>query len=104
VIDQIRESDANPHIRLEGIVMTMFDGRTLLSRQVVEEVSNYFPEQIYRTMIPRSIRIGEAPSHGKSIFEHDPSGPGAQAYGKLADEFLTRHAACGPLLAKSAHH
>ena len=102
VIDQIRESDANPQLRLEGIVMTMFDGRTLLSRQVVEEVSNYFPEQIYRTMIPRSIRIGEAPSHGKSIFEHDPSGPGAQAYGKLADEFLTRHSVCGPLLAKSA--
>lgn len=102
VIDQIRESDANPQLRLEGIVMTMFDGRTLLSRQVVDEVSNYFPEQIYRTMIPRSIRIGEAPSHGKSIFEHDPSGPGAQAYGKLADEFLTRHAVCGPLLAKSA--
>lgn len=101
VIDQIRESDANPQLRLEGIVMTMFDGRTLLSRQVVEEVSNYFPEQIYRTMIPRSIRIGEAPSHGKSIFEHDPSGPGAQAYGKLADEFLTRHSVCGPLLAKS---
>jgi chromosome partitioning protein len=104
VIDQIRESDANPQLHLEGIVMTMFDGRTLLSRQVVEEVSNYFPEQIYRTMIPRSIRIGEAPSHGKSIFEHDPSGPGAQAYGKLADEFLTRHSVCGPLLAKSAHH
>ena len=101
VIDQIRESDANPQLRLEGIVMTMFDGRTLLSRQVVEEVSNYFPEQIYRTMIPRSIRIGEAPSHGKSIFEHDPSGPGAQAYGKLADEFLTRHSVCGPPLAKS---
>jgi chromosome partitioning protein len=101
VIDQIRESDANPQLRLEGIVMTMFDGRTLLSRQVVEEVSNYFPEQIYRTMIPRSIRIGEAPSHGKSIFEHDPSGPGAQAYGKLADEFITRHSVCGPLLAKS---
>lgn len=102
VIDQIRESNANPQLRLEGIVMTMFDGRTLLSRQVVEEVSNYFPEQIYRTMIPRSIRIGEAPSHGKSIFEHDPSGPGAQAYGKLADEFLTRHSVSGPLLAKSA--
>ena len=102
VIDQIRESDANPQLRLEGIVMTMFDGRTLLSRQVVEEVSNYFPEQIYRTMIPRSIRIGEAPSHGKSIFEHDPSGPGAQAYGKLADEFLTRHSICGPQLTKSA--
>ncbi len=99
VIDQIRGSDANPNIRLEGIVMTMYDGRTLLSRQVVDEVSKFFPEQMYRTMIPRTIRIGEAPSHGKTIFEHDPHGLGAQAYGALADEFLTRHAAVGPLLA-----
>ncbi len=99
VIDQIRGSDANPEIRLEGIAMTMYDGRTLLSRQVVEEVSKFFPDQMYRTMIPRTIRIGEAPSHGKTIFEHDPNGLGAQAYGALADEFLTRHAGCGPLLA-----
>lgn len=101
VIDQIRGSDANPSIRLEGIVMTMYDGRTLLSRQVVEEVSQYFPDQMYRTMIPRTIRIGEAPSHGKSIFEHDPSGLGAAAYGALADEFLSRHAVRGPALATS---
>jgi chromosome partitioning protein len=99
VIDQIRGSDANPEIRIEGIAMTMYDGRTLLSRQVVEEVSKFFPDQMYRTMIPRTIRIGEAPSHGKTIFEHDPNGLGAQAYGALADEFLTRHAVCGPLLA-----
>lgn len=93
VIDQIRGSDANPDIRLEGIVMTMYDGRTLLSRQVVDEVANYFPDQIYETLIPRTIRIGEAPSHGRSIFEHDPHGPGASAYGALADEFLKRHRA-----------
>ncbi len=99
VIDQIRGSGANADIRLEGIVMTMYDGRTLLSRQVVEEVSRYFPDQMYRTVIPRTIRLGEAPSHGKTIFEHDPSGIGAQSYGTLADEFLTRHAAVGPLLA-----
>jgi chromosome partitioning protein len=53
---------------------------------------------MYRTMIPRTIRIGEAPSHGKTIFEHDASGLGAQAYGAMADEFLTRHAAVGQLL------
>lgn len=100
VIDQIRNSDANADIRLEGIIMTMYDGRTLLSRQVVEEVSKYFPDQMYRSVIPRTIRIGEAPSHGKSIFEHDPLGIGAQAYAAVADEFMTRHAAVGPLLAK----
>ncbi len=100
VIDQIRNSDANPDIRLEGIVMTMYDGRTLLSRQVVDEVSKYFPEQMYHGVIPRTIRLGEAPSHGRTIFEHDPAGIGAQAYGSVADEFLTRRAAVGPLLAK----
>ncbi len=91
VIDQIRESGANSHIKLEGIVMTMYDGRTNLSRQVVEEVSKYFPDQVYHTKIPRTIRIGEAPSHGRTIFEHDPSGLGAGTYGRLGDEFLERH-------------
>ncbi len=99
VIDQIRGSNANADIRLEGIIMTMFDGRTLLSRQVVEEVSKFFPAQIYQTVIPRTVRLGEAPSHGKSIFEHDPNGIGSQAYKALAQEFLTRHAVSGPLLA-----
>lgn len=99
VIDQIRNSDANPDIRLEGIAMTMYDGRTLLSRQVVEEVTRFFPEQIYSAMIPRTIRIGEAPSHGKTIFEHDGNGIGAQAYGALADEFLKRHGAANPAVA-----
>ena len=92
IIDQIRNSDANVDIQLEGIVMTMYDGRTLLSRQVVEEVNNFFPAQIYRTVIPRTIRIGEAPSHGKTIFEHDASGIGSQSYRALAEEFLVRHA------------
>lgn len=91
VIEQIRESDAGIDIRLEGILMTMYDGRTLLSRQVVEEVGKFFPEHLYRTLIPRSIRIAEAPSHGKTVYEHDSSGLGAMAYGALADEFLQRH-------------
>ena len=76
--------------------MTMYDGRTNLSRQVVEEVSAYFPAQLYNTVIPRSIRIGEAPSHGKTIFEHDPSGNASIAYGNAADEFLTRHKVFAP--------
>ncbi|MFK7851746.1 MAG: ParA family protein [Akkermansiaceae bacterium] len=101
ILDEIRSSGANPNLTLEGIVMTMYDGRTNLSRQVVEEVTNYFPEEIYQQVIPRTIRIGEAPSHGKTIFEHDPNGTGALAYGKMADEFLIRHARVGPLLATS---
>ncbi len=96
VIQQIQDSGANPDVILEGIIMTMYDGRTNLSRQVVEEVSNYFPSQLYKTVIPRSIRIGEAPSHGKTIFEHDPSGNASVAYGNAADEFLTRHKIFAP--------
>ncbi|MEK7950288.1 ParA family protein [Luteolibacter soli] len=99
VIDQIRDSGANTELKLEGIVMTMFDGRTNLAKQVVDEVGNYFPEALYRTVIPRTIRLGEAPSYAKTIFEHDPTGIGANAYMGLADEFLTRHAAVGPVLA-----
>ena len=101
VIEQIRDSGANPNVLLEGILMTMYDGRTNLSRQVVEEVATYFPSQLYNTVIPRTIRIGEAPSHGKTIFEHDPSGTGSIAYGNAADEFLTRHSVCGPAIASN---
>ncbi|BCU78826.1 ParA family protein [Luteolibacter sp. LG18] len=101
VLEQIRGSGANDELTLEGIVMTMYDGRTLLSRQVVEEVSKFFPDQIYQSVIPRTIRIGEAPSHGKSIFEHDPVGPGSNAYGALADEFLARRAGKAAAVAAS---
>ena len=100
VIDQIRDSGVSPKVKIEGIVMTMFDGRTRLSRQVVEEVAGYFPDQLYQTVIPRSVRIGEAPSHGLTIFEHDPQGSGAVSYSKLADEFLVRRTVSGPLLAE----
>ena len=91
VIDRIREAAVNPGVILEGILMTMFDGRTNLSRSVVEEVAKYFPDQLYQTVIPRSIRIGEAPSYGRTIYEHDPTGQGAAAYNNFADEFLRRH-------------
>lgn len=90
VIEQIREAGANPDGVLEGIVMTMYDGRTNLSKQVVDEVRKYFPSQTYRTIVPRSIRIGEAPSYGRTIFEHDPNGLGSRAYHGVADEFLKR--------------
>lgn len=99
VLEQIKNSGANPNLKLEGIVMTMFDARTNLARQVVEEVGKYFPHEIYRTHIPRSIRLSEAPSHGRTIFEHDMNGIGAQSYYKLAEEFLLRHAADPNLLA-----
>ncbi len=90
VIELIRDSGSN--VQMEGILMTMFDGRTNLSRDVVAEVAKYFPEQLYRAIIPRTIRLGEAPSHGKTIFEHDARGTGAKAYESFTDEFLARKA------------
>ena len=90
VIELIRDSGSN--VQLEGILMTMFDGRTNLSRDVVAEVEKYFPEQLYRAIIPRTIRLGEAPSHGKTIYEHDARGTGARAYESFTDEFLARKA------------
>ncbi len=91
VVEQIRESGASK-VQLEGILMTMYDGRTNLSRDVVKEVENFFPEQLYKSIIPRTIRIGEAPSHGSTIYEHDPSGSGAKSYLAFTKEFLARHA------------
>lgn len=92
VIERIKDAEVNPNVVLEGILMTMYDGRTNLSKQVVEEVTEYFPEQIYRTFIPRSIRIGESPSYGRTIYEHDPQGAGALSYAGFADEFINRRA------------
>ena len=91
VTAQICASGANPHIRHEGVLMTMYDGRTNLSRQVIEQVGQHLPKMLYKTVIPRSIRLGEAPSFGHTIFEHDPSGPAAEAYLKAAREFVKRH-------------
>lgn len=92
VIEQVRNSGANDRIEIAGIVMTMFDARTNLSGQVVAEVRAHFSERVYDTVIPRTIRLSEAPSFGKSIFEYDPNGSGARAYRALADEFIRRHA------------
>lgn len=92
VVQQIRECGANPGLLLEGIVMTMFDSRANLAQQVVGDVRNYFAEIVYDTVIPRTIRLGEAPSFGKPIIDYEPNGRGAQAYNALAQEFLARHA------------
>jgi chromosome partitioning protein len=72
--------------------MTMFDSRTNLSGQVVDEVRQHFGQRVYSTVIPRTVRLSEAPSFGKSILEYDPSGAGASAYRALAREFIKRHA------------
>jgi chromosome partitioning protein len=90
VVEKLREAGANPKLEVGGILMTMFDIRTNLSRQVVSEVKQHFPDKIFEVMIPRSVRLGEAPSYGQSIFEYDDNSPGAQAYRSLAKEVLKR--------------
>ena len=92
IIAQIRECGANPDLRIAGILMTMFM-RNNLAMQVIDEVQTHFGDVIYRTVIPRSVRLGEAPSHGKPIIEYEPNGLGAAAYRTLSEEFLTRQAA-----------
>ena len=83
----------NPGLELEGVLLTMFDGRTNLALQVAEEVKHYFPGKVYATVIPRNVRLSEAPSHGKPITAYDRTSRGAEAYGRLAEEFLTRQTA-----------
>ena len=78
----------NPRLELEGVLLTMFDGRTNLALQVAEEVKHYFPGKVYSTVIPRNVRLSEAPSHGKPITAYDRASRGAEAYTTLAAEFL----------------
>jgi len=86
-IGRIRAS-LNTALEIDGVVMTMYDDRTVLSRQVVEEVREVFGEQVFQTVIPRNVRLGEAPSHGKPIFLYDIRSKGAEAYLGLAKEFI----------------
>jgi chromosome partitioning protein len=88
LVEQIQ--NVNAKLSIGGIVMTMYDARTNLSQQVVNEVRQHFPELVYQTIIPRSIRLGEAPSFGKPIIEYEPNGVGATAYRALAEEFVQR--------------
>ena len=81
----------NPSLVLDGVLLTMFDSRTNLSLQVAEEVKRHFTGQVYATVIPRNVRLSEAPSHGKPITAYDPYSRGADAYRKLADEMLAKH-------------
>ncbi|MGL4607640.1 MAG: ParA family protein [Eubacteriaceae bacterium] len=80
----------NPTLEIEGIVMTMFDSRTNLSNMVVDEVVDYFKDKVYETMIPRNVKLAEAPSYGQSIFEYALTSKGAKAYRALSKEFIQR--------------
>lgn len=80
----------NPSLDIYGILLTMYDGRTTLSKQVVREVRNYFGKEVFETVIPRTVKLSEAPSYGMPITQYDPTGKGAQSYVKLAKEVISR--------------
>jgi chromosome partitioning protein len=92
LLDSVRlvKTHLNPKLDIFGAVMTMFDARTRLSQQVVDEVRDFFGELVFDTLIPRSVRLSEAPSHGLPITLYDPTGRGAEAYRSLAKEVLER--------------
>lgn len=90
LIQQLHGSGANPDIYIEGILMTMYDARTRLASEVIREVRRHFKDTVYRTIIPRNVRLSEAPSFGKPVIEYDRHSSGARAYMKFAKEFLKR--------------
>ena len=81
----------NPGLALEGVLLTMFDSRTNLSLQVAQEVKRHFPGQVYATVIPRNVRLSEAPSHGRPVLDYDPWSRGTEAYRALAEELAAKH-------------
>src|SRR5690606_4012477 len=85
---QIVQTNINPNLEVEGVLLTMFDSRTNLAIQVENEVRKYFPNQVFETVIPRNVRISEAPSFGLSVLEYAPDSKGASAYRALAQEVL----------------
>lgn len=87
---QLVRGGFNPDLEIEGVLLTMYDGRTNLSMQVVEEVKNYFKNAVFSTVIPRNVRLAEAPSYGMSILDYDKNSRGAKAYAALADEVEKR--------------
>ncbi len=88
---RLAKRSLNPALELEGVVLTMYDGRTNLSMQVAEEVKRYFPGKVYASVIPRNVRLSEAPSHGKPISAYDRLSRGADAYDGLAREFYGKN-------------
>jgi chromosome partitioning protein len=90
-VDQIQKH-LNPNLHISTVLLTMYDARTNLADQVAEQVRTYFPEQTLKTKIPRSVRAAEAPSHGKTLIEYEPSGPAALAYVEAARELAERGA------------
>ncbi|MBQ6687018.1 MAG: ParA family protein [Bacilli bacterium] len=84
------QSSMNPNLKIEGVLLTMLDGRTNIGLEVIEEVRKYFRDKVFNTLIPRLVRLVEAPSHGKPINEYDPTSRATEAYANLAKEVISR--------------
>ena len=84
------QSSMNPDLRIEGVLLTMLDGRTNIGLEVIEEIRKYFKDKVFNTIIPRLVRLVEAPSHGKPINEYDPTSRATEAYHNLAKEVISR--------------
>ena len=89
-IDQLRREGLNPSIQIEGVLLTMFDDRTTLTKQVASDLRDFFGDAVFQTVIPRNIRLAEAPSHGKPVLQYDLRSKGAESYLELAREVLDR--------------
>ena len=87
---ELVKKNMNPELKISGVILSMFDGRTNLSIQVVNEVKKYFGPLVFSTVIPRNVRLAEAPSYGMPVVKYDPSSTGARAYKQFAKEFLKR--------------
>ena len=89
-IQMVRDALLNPTLPIAGVVLTMYDSRTNLGQQVVQEVRNFFPREVFKTVIPRNVRLSEAPSYGQTILSYAPGSAGALAYQSLTQEFIAR--------------
>jgi chromosome partitioning protein len=89
-LERVKEA-FNPNVTIEGVLLTMYDDRTNLAQQVTQTLREYFKERLYKTVIPRNVRLAEAPSHGKPVALYDPRSRGTEAYFELAGEFLARN-------------
>jgi chromosome partitioning protein len=94
-LERVRDS-LNPDLNIEGVLLTMYDDRTNLAQQVTETLREYFRERLFRTVIPRNVRLAEAPSHGKPVALYDARSKGTEAYFELAGEFLARNKIVSP--------
>ncbi|HEY1902407.1 MAG TPA: ParA family protein [Terracidiphilus sp.] len=94
-LERVREA-VNPNVTIEGVLLTMYDDRTNLAQQVTDTLREYFRDRLFRTVIPRNVRLAEAPSHGKPVALYDPRSRGTEAYFELANEYLTRNSIESP--------